>query len=512
METFKEWFLKNATKYNKMFIEFKGQKFKESDSLKFSFYVLENNFFDSDLLKSWVMLEPADKDSQFRTAAAHVLRPPQSEGFKSGDQFKNISLEETNNYGSELLEYIYSNTIPVNVVGDTSKYETVFFDVKQKAIHPFTWKNFCLYVPDIKVQREIRKNAVAARLNYAPHQPFCTEDLLTGRNFADMAVLNTYTAPEWRFIEDAEPKIHPKLDAFLSHLFPELRHRDYVLNWIYKSLQGPVEQHLVLIGAQDTGKSTLVTGLMRALHGESNYTLLNKSALKDKFNGDLLDSTLALYDEAVVSSYKELEILKSWADAQVSVELKGLDAQTVMRTTSLVFVANSYSFFKINPITSRKFGFPDVTSDKLVAKFGPDWVDELHEVMGDPQVLAEFYAYLKAHPQASLMQRFKGSHKGTHYQAAIYNASTSHIKSMIDTVRSKKQEAYTPTELQKKFFSKNLHNEYNHNPYQIQDIKTLFEEYKEDGKIVARVDVAKGLIYPVEKYMPDKSEMESDGI
>jgi len=512
MQTFKDWFLDNSKRYNKSTIQFKGQKFKESDSLKFSVYALENNFFDSEVLKSWVMLEPTDKDSQFRTAAAHVLRPPQGEGFKSGDQFKSLSPENAKNYGSELLEYIYNNTIPVNVVGDQSKYETIFFDVQKKSIHPFTWKNFCLYEPDIKVQREIRRNAVAARLNYAPHQPFCTQDLLTGRNFADMAVLNTYTAPEWRGIENVEPRLHPMLDAFLSHLFPEAKHRDYVLNWIYKSLQGPVEQHLVLIGAQDTGKSTLVTGLMRALHGDSNYNLLNKSALKDKFNGDLLDSTLALYDEAVVSSYKELEILKSWADKQVSVELKGLDAQTVMRTTSLVFVANSYSFFKINPITSRKFGFPDVTSDKLVPKFGPEWVEELHEVMNDSQVLAEFYAYLKAHPKASSLQRFKGSHKGAHYQAAIYNASTSHIKSMIDTVKSKKQEAYTPTELQNKFFSKNLHNEYNHNPYQIQDIKTLFEEYKENGKTVAQVDVEVGLIYPVDEYKPDKSEMETDGV
>jgi len=503
------WLRANADGVSARQFKIENQRFKLEDENKFFILCAENDCFESKEVRAWFTL-PTRKErrEKYRSAVQELLTPPPE---NPNNNFQSRKSPSGDTGGKLLLEYLYKNTTPVKVVKGGTK-DALFYDHLRKQVHEVEWDGFCALEPEVKVQRQILRDMHQVRVEYVPHEDFDFNEMIENWTPSELAVLNTYKAPEWRKQESPSPTLDLMLKAFLEHLFPQKVHRNYVLNWLFKSLHRPVEQHLVLIGAQNTGKSTLVTELFKNLHGFSNFTLLNPSALRDKFNSDLLDATLTLFDEAVVRRSMDLDTLKRWGDGQVSIERKGIDPEKKPRTTSLVFVANSYGSFKINPISSRKFGFPDLTDKPLSTLWSKSEIKAFLSKIADPEVLSNFYHWLKNNEETNSLDFATETHRGLHYQEAIIQASGPQIKSIIKTILSKNKESYTSSEVQERFFSKNMRNEENYIELPIEDLKILFDEYRHKGERIATVDVKNDLVIPTTNYQPDKSEMETDGI
>jgi hypothetical protein len=172
--------------------------------------------------------------------------------------------------------------------------------------------------------------------------------------------VNYYIAPRWRFVP-VKPAFEGFIKKLIEHLFPDEGDRNYVLDWLHFALVRRNETVLCLIGSRGTGKGLLLNNIMEQLLGTEYHEVAKQQVLVEKFNPEFKNKRHVYFDEVDVSGEKELNRFKALANNKISLESKGVDAETIDNYASMSLTSNSKKDFRAEP-QDRRFSVPEVTS------------------------------------------------------------------------------------------------------------------------------------------------------
>lgn len=192
----------------------------------------------------------------------------------------------------------------------------------------------------------------------------------------EVKAFNTYIPPKWKQtkvkVKDQLPFLFRKL---VEHLFPIPLEREYFYSWLYHSLFERAYVYLVLCGIPGSGKNRL--GLvLRALHGFSNTSAGKRSTLIDRFNSQLGESTLVIFDELKYTMDME-NTLKEIQNDSISIERKGIDATRSTRIFASLMISNNKPRDNYLAFDARKFAPLVVTSKRLEESLTFDQISRL---------------------------------------------------------------------------------------------------------------------------------------
>lgn len=222
---------------------------------------------------------------------------------------------------------------------------------------------------------------------------------------------NLYIPPKHRLERDYEAKLHPKYIEYLEGFFEDSC-REYAYNWIYHSTFRKMPTYLVLVGAGGIGKNLLADSL-EVVHGKSNFTKAQPSALNSNFNGHLSNNTMIYYDECNFSAdrdNKKKNRLKEWANDTLSIEKKGVDAKLVRVYGSAIIATNNDSDVHLEQL-DRKFSVMEITKERLEKRIGTKATNEIWEyIKRDPTFPDALLNYLepKIDPEFNPNIEYKG--------------------------------------------------------------------------------------------------------
>ncbi len=193
-------------------------------------------------------------------------------------------------------------------------------------------------------------------------------------------VYNKYVPPRWIQLEKKEvvnlPDKLPKLfEKLVVHLFPLEIEREFFYYWLYCSLYERAYTYLILCGAPGTGKNRLKL-VMRALHGHTNSIDGKVSTLKERFNSQLADSTLAWFDELYYDSEME-NYMKEVQNDSISIERKGVDATRSTQIFASLVISNNKPRDNYITFDARKFVPLVINTKRLETSMSFDEIDEL---------------------------------------------------------------------------------------------------------------------------------------
>lgn len=210
---------------------------------------------------------------------------------------------------------------------------------------------------------------------YMPRDP---NGVVTVKNVGaeTVDVFNTYVPPMWVRYKGELPDRLPKLfEKLVNHLFPSEYERDYFYAWLYESLFGRAYVYLILCGPGGTGKNRLKL-IMRALHGHHNTVDGKRSTLRERFNSQLADSTLAWFDELHYDMEME-NFMKEIQNDSISIERKGVDATRSTRIYASCVISNNKPRDNYIAMDARKFVPLQITQTRLDKVMTAEEIDTL---------------------------------------------------------------------------------------------------------------------------------------
>lgn len=395
-------------------------------------------------------------------------------------------------------KYVFENCILCNTTTHNGGQELFFYDLKEnRKYEKMGWKAF-VATCSRKEEIELLHQSFCTTIKYTPFETPDIQPLLKGIT----TDLNTYSWPSWRNLE-ASPQVHPLISRFLDALFPKVDHKNYVLDWIFESLNRPSNQHLILIGKQGIGKSILIEDLCLRLHGEKNFEKFDSSTMEDKFNKVFDQRTLLFYDEARANTMKHHNRLKSWAADYISIEAKGIDQVTKPRTFSVVLTSNVLSNVRVDPFNSRKFAYPDMSDNELQSKMSPEEIKELKEgVLGRDQVLADFYCWLQKNTSPDALKFKNFVFKGHMFERMLDASTQPPIRKLLKVLKSKKQRSYTIDQINEVLEGKRFYS------YSDEYLALTLEDLEYLQKVCTWKDkpifeIKKGVVIPVNDFKLD---------
>jgi hypothetical protein len=195
---------------------------------------------------------------------------------------------------------------------------------------------------------------------------------------------NTYVRPSWvdylekNKVPDKLPTLFKKL---IYHLFVSQEEIDYFFAWLYVSLTSRSYVYLVLCGIPGVGKNRLNL-VLKALHGMANSVDGKQSTLNDKFNSQLVESTLVWFDEIKYTEASE-GMMKGLQNDYVSIEKKGVDASRSTPIYCSMVISNNKPKENYIPFDARKFAPLQMRNERLEVSMASDEIDELTKKVAD---------------------------------------------------------------------------------------------------------------------------------
>jgi len=322
--------------------------------------------------------------------------------------------------------------------------------------------------------------------------------------------VNTYIPPKWRSRPAPESvKCPERIWRILTHLFPEQRCLDYVLNWMHISLTKRNETYLVLNGSKGIGKGVFCS-ILSALVGRENYDEAPSSLLTGQFNSVLDKKRAILMDEFKVGK-SEHNKLKRFINKYQNIEKKGIDADKSTEIYNSYLISNNDLTDMYLESDDRRFSVPDLTS-KLMTEVMTDEEAEslLYDLEHDEELQYEFGYFVFLYGKQQRLNQFS-VWKGPRFWELVYTSLKEWQKMIVDKILSCDDEEYEIRALAKEFNAENA--QMSKFPNNIKRIETFLINYFHLG--VERIGKVERLddryyIIPEEKYMPKDSDGDSD--
>jgi hypothetical protein len=224
-------------------------------------------------------------------------------------------------------------------------------------------------VKDVLVRRnefELRRKIVSLDYN-----PLKTKYMYLDEN--NCRVLNTYTPPNWRKLnyfgkkeiayEDRMPDVYATL---FSHMFPDADSFNYVLDWIAFSLHGKNIPVLAIVGTTRGIGKNVIGFILKALHGEQNFSICRQTILSKEFNLQMVGKTLVHMDEVSIGNDSEFETIKAYTNSFINIEGKGTNSGTRSFYGNIYLTNNKMDSLKgVQIKDDRQFSVPVVTDKPL---------------------------------------------------------------------------------------------------------------------------------------------------
>jgi hypothetical protein len=335
---------------------------------------------------------------------------------------------------SNLRGYSYDGCVPF--ISVTNSKKVLFYNKATKSIEQnLDYDTYCK-----TTDKEYQIKPMPCVIEFNPYRP---EQIYTSDyNFKTCTHLNTYKKPDWQFarkLTNEEAKQYSKLpsiiDDFFTHLFPEERCKKFVFDWLHFALTSRCETYLVMNGAKGIGKNVLSETICSALIGKENHKLANVGALEGNFNSILAESRMIVFDEFKISNDEEINRLKRYANAEQTIERKGIDVnKTEVTYNSYIICNNSLTDMRI-AWDDRRFSVMDLTDKKLDDVWDSKKIDELINTFRDPEnpIVREF-GYWLLYREPEIMVNPFSCYKGTHFYKLCYTSMPEWAKMIIDEV------------------------------------------------------------------------------
>lgn len=230
---------------------------------------------------------------------------------------------------------------------------------------------------------------------------------ITQESGESVKVFNTYVPPRWQSHKWGTPDCLPPLfKKLVEHIFPIELEREYLYSWIYHSLFERSLVYLVLCGIPGLGKNRFMA-VLTALHGYQNQVDGKLSTVREKFNSQLVGSTLITFDELEYT--KDMEnTLKAWQNTTVPIEKKGVDSSRGTPIYASIVISNNKPRDNYIAFDARKFaplmlntkplldgGLTQQEIDTLIAK-----TDERGDGY-DPKFMAQIGRWIERHGRST---------------------------------------------------------------------------------------------------------------
>lgn len=408
--------------------------------------------------------------------------------------------------GSNIEDFSYNNLIPIVSIHDVNK--KIFYDTKKGTIHNLDYKTYELTVN--KEDRVALQRGVILFNPYRPEQSY--NSIVDGRSATH---INLYKKPSWQYgrqLEKEEIKelaILPNIiDKFFSHLFPDLKSREYVYDWLHFALTKRCETYLVLNGAKGIGKGVFTDHICKSLLGKENHKIAPQSALDSNFNAILENCRMIIFDEFRIDDDDKISKLKRYINKDQMIEHKGVDVATTIETyNSFVISSNSLTDIKIS-WDDRRFSVVDIADTKLNEKWSSDEISELIYSIDDEYIMRQFgYWLLYREPKDNEFSVYKGKH----FHSLCYSSLFEWQRVIIDTIISKQYETISEGEIRMALKDRNSVLRLPSSTKVVDFLKN----YKYEGEHYLGVLYIQGNTWYIEvdsKFKPDMTSGDSTGI
>lgn len=281
--------------------------------------------------------------------------------------------------------------------GQTAKFFMTTSNELVSSVSGNTYLSVC-GIPDEDAFRMARKVVP----EYLPRSPRGVSTMVSPAGEV-LDTFNMYIPPKWTTVDDPVPDKLPKLfDKLVRHLFPIEEEREYFYSWLHYSLFDRAYVYLVLCGVGGAGKNTLKK-VLRALHGHSNSVDGKRSSLKERFNSQLENSTLAWFDE--LSYDIEMEnVMKEIQNDTISIERKGVDTTRSTKIYASSIISNNKPRDNFIAFDARKFVPLVVANKRLETSMTEEEIDTLVKKVEDqtsdtfdPKFLKQIALWVKKH-------------------------------------------------------------------------------------------------------------------
>lgn len=400
----------------------------------------------------------------------------------------------------------YNNFIPLL---DVRTDKTLMYNVQTKDV-----SELCHEVWIKNVSREIREEYAAkpAIVTYDPYD-LSTFSPITFEGVGEVIKVNTYKPPAWRLkpltSEELENLECPKIIwDFLTHLFPNEESLDFVLNWMYYAMLYRCDTYLVLNGVKGAGKNTFGR-ILQALVGANNFKLAPVSILDSNFNAVLKNNRIIFFDEIRADSKEKIDRLKKYANEEQTIELKGLDADSTIKTYNSCVIANndlSSMFFKWD---ERRFSVPEITKIPMDKAYTKEEIDDLNKRIEEDEELHRIFGHwILYYGKDDRWDNFS-TLKTKRFWDIVHNSLLLWEQFVVEKIMSRSSACYPINDLRREYKSAN--DSSSKMPLDTQKLKKLIQNYRVEGKFeLGRIsgNGKEAEIIPSEHFLPDMDGVE----
>lgn len=214
----------------------------------------------------------------------------------------------------------------------------------------------------------LNANKLEAEFTFNPRLPAFTT---TARE--NTLIYNTYKPATWRHREYWFNESVPKLDKmpelyerYFDHITGGYKEsKEYLLDWIANSLRERNFTILTAIGIQGAGKGMLAEGILKHLHGETNFQYCRDEIFKNKFNAQLKNKTIVNVDEISLKTKEEHDKLKGIVNDTIELEAKGKDATNAQNFASFYITSNYLDAIEIEA-GDRRYSIIQLSNKKIL--------------------------------------------------------------------------------------------------------------------------------------------------
>lgn len=389
-------------------------------------------------------------------------------------------------YTSDAFEGSDINTTEFELVLDFHTGKKVVFNNKMRSIskmHPDA------YMKSLSAHQRkliLDQGAKLATFSFNPYNDF--EKRLIVCEGQKVVEFNCFNPPPWRCNEEGrlEPdlesryisKTAPKIFAeFMEHLFPNPRHRRFVLHWMHQAIFARNETYLSLNGKKGAGKN-LFCDLLGKLVGEEYYRKANERFFDEGFNSLLDRARLILLDELKVENSKHQNRLKSYINKGQNIERKGHDADKTTETFNSYIINNNDIGDMLLVWDDRRFSVPDITEIKLLDVWDQAKIDRFRALFDDTEFLRQVGFWIKQNGKTEEFGSFYAL-KEDRFWKIVFNSLSEWQKIIVEAVTSKEKAEYTISDLKQSYKRRVDANRF---PFKIQKIGDFVEDYRHRGE------------------------------
>ena len=346
---------------------------------------------------------------------------------------------------------------------------------------------------------------VLSRLYYNPYdeRPFYKGD----HRGAEVIYFNSYFPPKWKsYKEETDaPLFFIKL---MEHLIPDKGARNYTYQWLKQTLIGRNETVLTLIGNNGIGKNILASKILTALLGKRNSMFFGEAFFTSRFNGELENKSLIVFDEVVINNYapnRKKDRIKELCNDYITVEKKGKEPRSVKNNANFVLINNYEDENELTP-SDRRFSVIELTKVPLLDKIKQSDVSDFIELIdNDEETVASIANYLM---KSISMEGFINHipWKAKRFREVMMLSYSEWKRAIVDAIYSERAKEYDLADIRDEVKENHSFARF---PGESKITSFLEKEYRDDddeaiGKVERRNN--RIIIVPSKKYLPSLAE------